>query len=203
MDLNFVLKASEQFCKYCRWLINLVVYVLLRYRGIYVRSISGEKTNKSAHQEFFCILYSETSTVQHKNTNMYTIFPTCLTSCLPIKPTLYLKENINDELRCSQVPTCPPQINPNPSVHYTNYLQYLQSFYTIVESQRLLFLEEYLPKGTHCPYGFLSATLSALDVTLLSWSVGLFEGLATAFCEYKEVWSTLIFQYVLTIIIFV
>lgn len=90
---------------------------------------------------------------------------------------------------------------PTPSVHYTNYLQYLQSFYTTVESQ-CLFLEEYLPKGTHCPYGFLSATLSALDVTLLSWSVGLLEGLATAFCEYKEVWSTSIFQYVLTIIIF-
>lgn len=138
---------------------------------------------------FFVVLYSETSTIQHKNTNMYTIFPTCLTSSclLPIKPTLYLKENIYEEFRCSLL------THPHPSDHYTNYLQYLQSFYTIVESQ-CLFLEEDLLMGTHCPYGFLSATLSALDVTLLSWSVGLFEGLATAFCEYNKAWSTSIFQ---------
>jgi len=59
--------------------------------------LSGEKQT-SAQQDFFCYLYSETVTVQHKNTNMYTIFPTCLTSCLlPIKPTFYLKENIYDE----------------------------------------------------------------------------------------------------------
>lgn len=43
-------------------------------------------------------------------TPICTIFPTCLTSCLlPIKATLYLKENIYDEFRCSRVPTYPPR----------------------------------------------------------------------------------------------
>jgi len=127
---------------------------------------------------------------------MYTIFPTCLTSCLlPIKPTFYLKENIYDEFMSPKWPT-PTQVFTTQTIYNIYSL-----FTPLLNLSVYYFLEEYLPKGTHCPYGFLSATLSALDVTLLSWSVGLLEGLAIVFWEYKEVWSTSIFQYVLTILI--
>lgn len=51
--------------------------------------------------------------------------------------------------------------------------------------------------GTHCPKGLLYGTMSALDVTLLSLSVGLLDGFAMAFCKYKEARSAYIFQYII------
>ncbi len=112
------------------------------------------------------------------------------------KPTLYLKENIYDEFKCPLTP------HPILSDHYTNYLHYIHSLFTSLLNLSVYFLEEDLLMGTQCPYGFLSATLSALEVTLLSWTVGLFDGLAMLFCQYKKARSTFRFQYTRTVIIY-
>lgn len=147
---------------------------------------------------FFLHFYLETSTVQHKNTKKYTIFPTCLiSSCLlPHNPLYIWKKTFMMNSDVPQLPTPPTQVITTQTI-YTLY----SLFTSLLNLSVNYFLEEDLLMGTHCPYGFLSATLSALDVTLLSWSVGLFDGLAMVFCQYKELKSILIFQYTLTVII--
>ncbi len=152
-----------------------------------------KKTN--VHKVFFLLhFYLETYTMTKKHNIMYTI--SHLSDILlpsSTKLTLYLKENIYDEFRCPLTP------HPILSDHYTNYLH---SLFTSLLNLSVYVLEEDLLMGTQCPYGFLSATLSALEVTLLSWTVGLFDGLAMLFCQYKKARSTFRFQYTLTVIIY-
>ncbi len=122
-----------------------------------------KKTN--VHKVFFFLyFYLETYTMTKKHNIMYTYFPPVWHPLAFFHKTHFISER--KHLWWIQVSPNPPPY-PKWSLH-----KLLHSLFTSLLNLSVYVLEEDLLIGTQCPYGFLSATLSALEVTLLPWTLG-------------------------------